>query len=57
MAHDTESYTVGPVSYTHLKRGLGIDCGMLYIVRLPDRSLFLVDGGEMEQATEAARCV
>ena len=40
--------------YNMHKRGLGIDCGMLYIVRLPDRSLFLVDGGEMEQATEAA---
>ena len=40
--------------YNMHKRGLGIDCGMLYIVRLPDQSLFLVDGGEMEQATEAA---
>lgn len=36
------------------KRGVAINCGMLYIVRLPDRSLFLVDGGEYEQATEEA---
>lgn len=40
--------------YAVHKRGVGIDCGMCYIVRLPDRSLFLVDGGEMEQATEEA---
>ncbi len=40
--------------YSYMRSGRSADCGMLYIVKLPDNSLFLVDGGEMEQATEAA---
>ncbi|MCQ2431853.1 MAG: hypothetical protein MJ175_04530 [Clostridia bacterium] len=34
--------------------GFTMDCGMCYLAALPDGSLFLVDGGEYEQATEAA---
>lgn len=30
------------------------DCGMLYLMILPDNSVFFVDGGEKEQATDAA---
>ncbi len=40
--------------YSHMIPGRCSDCGMLYIVKLPDNSLFLVDGGMLEQATEAA---
>jgi len=31
-----------------------IDCGMLYILKLPDNSLFIIDGGQLEQATQAS---
>lgn len=40
--------------YSYMRLGRSCDCGMLYIIKLPDNSLFLVDGGEREQATEAA---
>lgn len=40
--------------YSYMRPGCCADCGMLYIVKLPDQSLFLVDGGETEQATDAA---
>lgn len=40
--------------YSYMRVGRSCDCGMLYIIKLPDNSLFLVDGGEREQATEAA---
>ncbi len=40
--------------YSYMRQGRSCDCGMFYIIKLPDRSLFLVDGGELEQATEAA---
>lgn len=40
--------------YSYMRLGRSCDCGMLYILKLPDDSLFLVDGGEREQATEAA---
>ncbi len=30
------------------------DCGMLYFLKLPDNSIFLIDGGEIGQATDAA---
>ncbi len=36
------------------EKPLAANCGMLYIIKLPDNSLFLVDGGMLEQATEAA---
>lgn len=34
--------------------GVTMNCGMLYILKLPDRSFVLIDGGEYEQATDAA---
>jgi len=34
--------------------GVRNDCGMFYIIKLPDNSLFLIDGGQREQATDAA---
>ena len=33
--------------------GIVTDCGMLYIIKLSDGSLFVVDGGAIEQATDA----
>lgn len=32
--------------------GVTMNCGMLYILKLPDRSFVLIDGGEYEQATD-----
>ncbi len=40
--------------YDRMVPGTSANCGMLYILKLPDRSLFLIDGGEYEQATDAA---
>lgn len=40
--------------YDRMIHGVSADCGMLYMIKLPDDSLFLVDGGEYEQATDAA---
>jgi hypothetical protein len=40
--------------YDGMVPGVSANCGMLYILKLPDRSLFLIDGGEFEQATEEA---
>lgn len=40
--------------YGRMVPGVSADCGMFYIIRLPDNSVFLIDGGEYEQATEAA---
>ena len=31
-----------------------IDCGMFYIIRLADNSLFLIDGGHMRQSSDSA---
>lgn len=30
--------------YSYMRLGRSCDCGMLYIIKLPDNSLFLVDG-------------
>lgn len=40
--------------YDRMIGGVTADCGMLYLLKLPDDSLFVVDGGEYEQATDAA---
>lgn len=40
--------------YDKMISGVTADCGMLYLLRLPDNSLFIIDGGEYEQATDAA---
>ena len=40
--------------YDRMTSGVTADCGMLYMLRLPDNSLFVVDGGEYEQSTDAA---
>lgn len=40
--------------YDKMVHGVTADCGMLYLIKLPDRSLFLVDAGEYEQATQEA---
>lgn len=38
--------------YGSMRAGFTCDCGMLYIVKLADNSVFLVDGGEYEQASD-----
>lgn len=40
--------------YDAMIRGTTCDCGMNYIFRLHDNSLIIIDGGEMEQATDVA---
>jgi len=40
--------------YSYMRPGESCNCGMLYILTLPDNSLVLIDGGEYEQATDAA---
>ncbi len=49
----TEVYQYG-LYYSGMRSGFSCDCGMCYLIKLPDNSLFFVDGGECEQATEAA---
>ena len=49
----TEIYQFG-LNHTGMKVGFSCDCGMCYIIKLSDNALFFVDGGENEQATEAA---
>lgn len=41
-----------PIEYT--ENG-GINCGMLYIIKLPDNSVILVDSGHEKQSTKASR--
>lgn len=38
--------------YAHMIRGYSTDCGMNYVYRLRDNSLIIIDGGEIEQATD-----
>lgn len=40
--------------YAYMRPLTSANCGMLYILKLPDGTLFVVDGGEIEQATDAA---
>ena len=40
--------------YDKMIKGYSCDCGMLYALRLRSGELILVDGGEREQATDAA---
>lgn len=40
--------------YDKMIRGTSCDCGMNYVIRLHDNSLIIIDGGEMEQATDIA---
>ncbi len=40
--------------YDKMIKGVTCDCGMNYIFRLHDNSLVIIDGGEMEQATDLA---
>lgn len=40
--------------YDAMIRGTTCDCGMNYVYRLHDNSLIIIDGGEMEQATDIA---
>mgnify|MGYP002517220633 CR=1 FL=1 len=40
--------------YGKMIRFVSCDCGMLYVLRLRDNSVIIVDGGEIEQATEDA---
>ena len=42
------------LKYGKMIRCVTADCGMLYLFILPDNSVFFVDGGEKEQATDAA---
>lgn len=43
-------YTNAAMNYS----GTGIDCGMMYIIKLADNSLILMDGGHTRQSSEAA---
>ena len=40
--------------YDAMIRGVTCDCGMNYVYRLRDNTLIIIDGGEMEQATDSA---
>ena len=40
--------------YSDMVHGTTCDCGMLYAIRLRSNEVIIVDGGECEQATEAA---
>ena len=40
--------------YDAMIKGTTCDCGMNYVYRLRDNSLIIIDGGEMEQSTDAA---
>ncbi len=51
--HGMEIYQYG-LYYSGMRPGFHCDCGMCYLIRLPDNSLFVIDGGEKEQATAAA---
>lgn len=42
------------LKYEYMRPGKSANCGMMYFLRLPDNSIFMVDGGEMEQATDDA---
>lgn len=46
------NYEAASVEYSEPKC---IDCGMLYIIRLPDGSLILIDSGHGNQATESSQ--
>ena len=40
--------------YDKMIKGTSCDCGMNYVFRLHDNSLIIIDGGEVEQATDIA---
>lgn len=40
--------------YSDMISGTTSDCGMMYVLRLRNNELFIVDGGEFEQSTDAA---
>lgn len=42
------------LKYGTMIRHLSCDCGMMYTIRLRDNSVIIIDGGEIEQATEEA---
>ncbi len=42
------------LKYGKMVRFHSCDCGMLYVMRLRDNSVIIIDGGEIEQATEDA---
>ena len=50
---DTELMQFG-LYYSDMIPGVTCDCGMFYAARLRNNELILVDGGEIEQATEIA---
>lgn len=42
------------LQYGSMIPGYSCDCGMLYTLRMRDNSLIIIDGGEIEQATDEA---
>ena len=50
---DTQLMQFG-LLYDNMIRWTSCDCGMNYVLRLRDGRLIVIDGGEMEQATETA---
>ena len=52
--HDGAALMQFGLTYDDMIKGVSCDCGMLYALRLADNSLIVVDGGEIEQATEPA---
>ena len=42
------------LKYGQMVRMHSCDCGMLYVMRMRDNSVIIIDGGEIEQATEDA---
>ena len=52
--HDDTALMQFGLLYGDMIKKVTCDCGMLYCIRLRDNRLIVVDGGEIEQATEAA---
>ena len=52
--HDDTALMQFGLLYSDMIKKVTCDCGMLYAVRLRDNRVIVVDGGEIEQATEPA---
>lgn len=52
--HQNTAFMQFSLHYGSMTPGYTCDCGMLYTLRTRDNSLIIIDGGEIEQATEEA---
>lgn len=51
---DNTKFVQFSLHYGKMIKSISSDCGMNYIYRLRDNSVIIIDGGEMEQATDLA---